>query len=110
MQNYRGSSSSLLGQAPLLPKSNGQVTFDVTEDVPELQAHDVDAPERQALYNESEHSMSYFDATHSRDVIKKMAVVVSLPDKYVFGVCVCVPLDRMLLFTSTLIYSTLCLP
>jgi hypothetical protein len=87
MQNYRGSSSSLLGQGPLLPKLNGQVTFDVTEDVPKLQARDVDDRERQAHVDESEHSMSYFDATHSRDAIKKMSVVVSLPDKYVWGVC-----------------------
>ena len=73
----------MVGQAPLLPKSNGQVTFDVAEDIPELQAHDEGARERQALADESEHSMSYFDATHSREIIKKMAVVVSLPDKYV---------------------------
>lgn len=83
-QNYRGPSSpSFLGQAPLAPKSNGQVTFHVTDDVPELHVRDVDAPQRQALHEESEHSMSYFDATHSRDVMKRMSVVVSLPDKYV---------------------------
>lgn len=82
-QNYRGPSSSFLGQRPLAPKANGQVTFNVTDDVPELHVRDVDAPQCQAIDDESEHSMSYFDATHSRDVMKRMSVVVSLPDKYV---------------------------
>jgi diacylglycerol kinase (ATP) len=49
-----------------------------------------DAPELLPAHhsrNESEHSMSYFDAAHSRDVLKKMSVAVPVPDRngYILG-------------------------
>lgn len=94
LESYRGGSSSqgaAIGQtAPLSPKVpppapfNSHITLDVAEDAPERELS-----LRAAVHSrtESEHSMSYFDAAHSKDVIKKMAVAVPVPDRngYILG-------------------------
>ena len=84
MQQYRGASQgAFLGQPSLNPKStlpapNGHVTFDAVDSAPERTVAP-NSPERGR--SDSEYSMSYFDAAHSRDTLKQMSVVVSVPDK-----------------------------
>ena len=94
LENYRGGPSSqgaLLGQtAPLSPKIlppapfSSNISLDVSDDAPE---RELSFRSTAHSRTESEHSMSYFDAAHSRDVIKKMAVAVPVPDRngYILG-------------------------
>lgn len=98
LESYRGSSSTgaVVGQtttAPLAPKPPPPAPFSVhsvhfdgpmdDDPVP----RDASAARPGHSRSDSEHSMSYFDAAHSNDVLKKMSVAVPVPDRngYILG-------------------------
>ena len=91
LESYRGSASqgALIGQtAPLSPKPLTPAPFGVSFDVSVDEVHERVADLRpEHSRTESEHSLAFFDAAHSRDVIKKMTVAVPVPDRngYIVG-------------------------
>lgn len=82
LESYRGtlSSQGIMGQPTPLSPRPPPPPLTLSADAPEL------LPAHHSR-NESEHSMSYFDAAHSRDVLKKMSVAVPVPDRngYILG-------------------------